>query len=103
MLSDLLIILALVLLNGFLALSELALVSASPSRLRTRVEQGAPGAAAALRLVEAPGGFLSTVQFGITLVGVVAGAVSGATLGMRLAEHLPSMGIPPALAPQGLR
>ena len=98
MIYELLIILALVFLNGFLALSELALVSASPARLRAQVEQRAPGAVAALRLVEAPGAFLSTVQFGITLVGVVAGAVSGATLGTRLAERLPSLGIPPELA-----
>ncbi len=98
MLSELFIILVLVFLNRFLALSELALVSASPARLRARVEQGVPGADAALRLVEAPGAFLSTVQFGITLVGVVAGAVSGATLGTRLAERLPDLGVPPALS-----
>jgi putative hemolysin len=100
MLFELLIIIVLVLLNGFLALSELALVSARPARLRAKAERGVRGAAPALRLVATPGAFLSPVQIGITLVGVAAGAVSGATLGTRLAEWLSATGISPTLAPK---
>ncbi|MCR8547823.1 hemolysin family protein [Salipiger sp. P9] len=98
MLADFLILLALIALNGLLAMSELAIVSARPARLRAQAARGVPGAEAALRLAETPGRFLSTVQIGITLVGVVAGAVSGATLGNRLAERLVGIGLPPAVA-----
>ncbi|MBN9889943.1 hemolysin family protein [Salipiger abyssi] len=98
MFLEILALLALISLNGLLAMSELAVVSSNPGRLRAQAEQGLPGAAAALRLTEAPGTFLSTVQIGITLVGVVAGAVSGATLGGRLAERLPALGVPPEMA-----
>jgi CBS domain containing-hemolysin-like protein len=66
----------LILLNGLFALSELAIVSARKARLKTMVDSGR--AALALKLAEEPGRFLSTVQIGITLVGVLAGAFSGA-------------------------
>lgn len=78
---ELVIVLVLVLLNGLFALSELAVVSARRPRLQALVEQGRPGARAALALSEDPGRFLSTVQIGITLVGILAGAFSGAALG----------------------
>lgn len=92
------IVLVLTLLNGFLAMSELAVVSARPARLRVMADQGSSGAATALRLAENPGRFLSSVQIGITLVGVLSGAFSGATLGARLAAALPGLGVPPPLA-----
>ena len=70
-------------LNGLFALSELSIVSARKARLKTMADSGRAGAATALRLAEDPGRFLSTVQIGITLVGILAGAFSGAALGDR--------------------
>jgi putative hemolysin len=84
MLSEILVVAALILLNGFFAMSELALVSSRPSELRRRAADGSRGARLALRLLEDPSGLLSTVQIGITLVGIIAGAYSGATLGRDL-------------------
>ena len=98
MLTEVLIVLALILLNGALALSELAIVSARPARLRPLVEAGDRGAAKALDLAADPGRFLSTVQIGITLVGVLSGALSGATLGLRLAGWLAERGVDPQWA-----
>jgi putative hemolysin len=95
---DLAVVLALVLLNGVFALSELAVVSARRSRLGVMAEAGRPGARAALALAADPGRFLSTVQIGITLVGVLAGAFSGAALGARLAGWLAGLGVPTAVA-----
>ncbi len=95
---DLAIVFALVLLNGCFALSELAIVSARRPRLRAMAEEGRAGARAALALAEDPGRFLSTVQIGITLVGVVAGAFSGATLGDALGDWLAGIGLPVGLA-----
>ena len=86
------IVVLLTLVNGFLAMSELAIVSSRPTRLRTMVEQRRRGAQTALDLQEHPGRFLSAVQIGITLVGVLSGAFSGATLGARLSDTLLSMG-----------
>jgi putative hemolysin len=71
-------ILALILLNGFFAGSELALVSARKARLRVRAEQGERGAKVALRLLENPTALLSSLQIGITLVGILTGVYSGA-------------------------
>lgn len=76
------------LLNGFFAMSELAIVSARRSRLQGMAEQGVRGASRALKLTEDPTGFLSTVQVGITLVGIFAGAYGGATLSEPLADRL---------------
>lgn len=98
MLTEILIVLALIALNGVLSMSELAIVSARPARLKPMAEAGSTGAAIALRLAEDPGRFLSTVQIGITLVGVLSGAFSGATLGARLAGFLAAEGVEPALA-----
>ncbi|MGO4406088.1 hemolysin family protein [Bosea sp. RAF48] len=86
------IVLALTIVNGLLAMSELAVVSSRPARLRVLSDQGNKGAATAIRLAEDPGRFLSTVQIGITLVGVLSGAFSGATLGARLSEWLGTQG-----------
>jgi len=85
---EILIILALVLLNGVFALSELAVVSARRARLQEYVEQGRRGAKVALDLSHQPSRFLATVQVGITLVGVMAGAFGGATLARDLTEPL---------------
>jgi putative hemolysin len=86
------IVLTLIVVNGALALSELAVVSARRSRLQMLAERGDTGAAAALDLAADPGRFLSTVQIGITLVGVLAGAFSGATLADRLGDYLETFG-----------
>ncbi len=98
MLVELLIVFVLTLVNGVLAMSELAIVSSRAARLKVLAEGGSGGAAIALRLASDPGRFLSSVQIGITLVGVLSGAFSGATLGVRMAGALVSAGMAPALA-----
>ncbi|EKF18050.1 hemolysin family protein [Nitratireductor pacificus] len=95
---EILILFVLIVFNGFMAMSELAVVSARPARLKARADQGQRGAARALALSADPGRFLSTVQIGITLVGVLSGAFSGATLGTRLSEWLIVQGIAPGIA-----
>ena len=92
MITEILVILALIVLNGVLAMSELAIVSARPARLKP-LEAKSRGARMALRLAEQPGRFLSTVQIGITAVGVLSGALSGATLGLRLQQWLQAQGM----------
>ena len=87
------IVAVLIILNGMLALSELAIVSSRPARLRALIERNVIGSRRALALASDPGKFLSTVQIGITLVGVLSGAFSGATLGQRLADWLIELGI----------
>lgn len=89
-------ILFLILLNGVLAMSEIALVAARHGRLRRRAARGDRGAQAALDLVAAPARFLATVQVGITLVGVLAGALGEASIAVRLEQALNGI---PALAP----
>ncbi|SHI43023.1 hemolysin family protein [Wenxinia saemankumensis] len=98
MIVEIVILLLLILLNGFLAMSELAVVSARPARLKVMAERGSRGASAAMRLAGDPGRFLSSVQIGITLVGVLSGAFSGATLGVRLADALVAAGAPEGAA-----
>ena len=92
--TDLLIIAGLIVLNGVFAMSELAIVSAKPARLRAKREKGSASAAVALQLASDPGKFLSTVQIGITLIGIVAGAYSGASLGEPVGERLAMLGVP---------
>lgn len=100
---ELIILFLLILFNGFMAMSELAVVSARPARLKARRDKGERGAARALALSSDPGRFLSTVQIGITLVGVLSGAFSGATLGVRLSDTLAALGVPPSIAnPAGI-
>ncbi|MCU0903786.1 MAG: hemolysin family protein [Tabrizicola sp.] len=94
MITEILVILALIVLNGVLAMSELAIVSARAGRLKT-LEAKSRGARMALRLAEHPGRFLSTVQIGITAVGVLSGALSGATLGHRLELWFVARGMDP--------
>ncbi|MCF1474656.1 HlyC/CorC family transporter [Agrobacterium vitis] len=98
MFAEIVIVVLLTILNGVLAMSELAVVSARPARLRVLAEAGHRGSAVAIRLAENPGRFLSTVQIGITLVGVLSGAFSGATLGARLTQWLLLQGMSEALA-----
>ncbi|WP_297112779.1 hemolysin family protein [uncultured Devosia sp.] len=98
MITEILIVIALILVNGALAMSELAVVSARTARLKVLAEQGNTGAATAMRLAEEPGKFLSSVQIGITLVGILSGAFSGATLGLRLTAWLEQIGVPDSIA-----
>ncbi len=95
---ELTIALVLIGFNGLFALSELAVVSSRRARLKLMAEQGRAGARAALALADDPGRFLSTVQIGITLVGILAGAFSGAALGARLSEVLSGYGLSPRFA-----
>ena len=88
MIWELLVLAFLVLLNGFFAMAELAIVSARRVRLQEMAKAGKRGAASALRLLDDLVGFLSTVQVGITLVGIGAGAYSGAIFAGPLAEQL---------------
>jgi putative hemolysin len=92
------IVIVLIVINGLLAMSELAVVSSRPARLQALSEKGISGSKRALALASDPGKFLSTVQIGITLVGVLSGAFSGATLGARLALWLVEFGVPGGLA-----
>ena len=85
---EIVIILLLVLANGIFAMSEIAVVAARKIRLQQRAEEGDHRAKAALELANAPAQFLSTVQFGITLVGVLAGAYGGARLSVPMAEFI---------------
>jgi len=93
---EVLIIFLLILLNGVFALSEIAVVSSRKARLQQRVNEGDKGAETALRLAENPNIFLSTTQVGITLIGVLSGAVGGATIADALAsqfEKIPSIAL----------
>ena len=92
--TDLLIIIGLIVLNGVFAMSELAIVSAKTSRLQQAASKGSKGAATAISLASDPGKFLSTVQIGITLVGIISGAYSGASLGGPTGERLAMLGVP---------
>ncbi len=85
---DAAIIVALIVLNGFFAMSEMAIVSSRRPRLRGLAASGVRGARTALALAENPGSFLSAVQIGITLVGIINGAYSGATLAVPVGQRL---------------
>ena len=89
---DIVLIVALIALNGVFAMSELAIVSSREARLRAMAKSGSAGAKAALVLAADPSRFLSTVQIGITLIGILAGAYSGASLGGPLSERLVAYG-----------
>ncbi len=95
---DLLLIVALIALNGVLSMSELAIVSSREARLKGLLKNGSRGAKIALELAADPGRFLSTVQIGITLIGVLAGAYSGSTLGEPVAQRLAIAGVQDPLA-----
>jgi putative hemolysin len=95
---EVMVILALILANGVFAMSEIAVVSARRARLQQRAEEGERGAAVALKLSEDPNQFLSTVQIGISLIGILAGAFGGATVARALGVALQAV---PLLAPYG--
>ncbi len=90
---DVAIIVALIALNGVFAMSELAIVSSRRPRLEAMARKGRRGARTAIELHDDPGRFLSTVQIGITLIGILAGAYSGASLGGPVADRLAFLGL----------
>jgi putative hemolysin len=94
--NEVLLIALLILVNGILAMSEAALVAARRARLQQQVNEGDQASQDALELLENPNVFLSTVQIGITLIGVLAGALGGATISEALALELARV---PALQP----
>ena len=95
---DVLLIFALIVLNGALAMGELAIVSSREARLKAMAKTGSAGARCALELAAEPGRFLSTVQSGITLIAIFAGAFSGEKLGEPTAERLQLLGLDPNTA-----
>ncbi|RZJ10453.1 MAG: HlyC/CorC family transporter [Acidovorax sp.] len=88
------ILFALILLNGLFAMSEIALVTARKARLQKQIDEGDSGAAAAVKLGEDPTRFLSTIQIGITSIGVLNGIVGEAALAAPLAAWLATLGMP---------
>ncbi|MGZ5444702.1 MAG: hemolysin family protein [Thermoanaerobaculia bacterium] len=97
---EIILIVLLVTANGIFAMAEIAIVSARKARLRSRSEEGDRRAAVALELAESPNDFLSTVQIGITLVGILAGVFGGATLAEELGAVFNTY---PWMAPHGER
>jgi putative hemolysin len=95
---DVLLLLALIGVNGVLAMSELAIVSSREARLKAMAKSGSGGAKVALDLAADPGRFLSTVQSGITLIAIFAGAFSGEKLGEPAAERMQLLGLDPQTA-----
>lgn len=96
--DEILIILALILLNGIFAMSEVALISARKSRLKTDVKKGSKSAKTALELANNPDRFLSTVQIGITLIGILTGMFSGHKIAILMGDAMLSLGIPASYA-----
>ena len=92
------LILGLAVVNGLFAMAEIAVVSSRPTRLQTLVDHNEKGADVALELASDPGRFLSTLQLGMTLVGVLSGAFSGATVGINLSQWLAGLGLPISIA-----
>jgi putative hemolysin len=92
------IIAGLIVINGVFAMSELAIVSAKTSALQAKRDGGSVSARIALELAADPGKFLSTVQIGITLISIIAGAYSGASLGQPVGERLALLGVPDDMA-----
>jgi putative hemolysin len=93
MIGDFLLLLLLVCVNGLFAMAELATFSSRPTRLKELANRGSGGARAALRLLEHPTRFLSSVQIGITLIGVLSGVYSGAHFAAPLADWLAAFGL----------
>ncbi len=91
--QEILIVLALILLNGFFSMSELAVFSSRRARLQQYARDGRSGAAVALKLLDDPTGFLSTVQVGITVIAIVSGAYGEARLAEPLAGVLTNLSI----------
>ncbi|MCE1195997.1 hemolysin family protein [bacterium] len=96
MIGELILVLALILLNGFFSLSEMAIVSSRKARLRVGADDGKKNYRLALGAAEKPGRYLSAIQVAITLIGILTGAVGGATLSRGLGAWLATI---PPLAP----
>ena len=93
--SEIITILVLIVINGLLAMSEAALVASRKARLQQQASEGNKASALAVKLIEDPNIFLSAVQIGITLIGVLSGAVGGATIAEKLAvwfQNIPYIG-----------
>lgn len=84
MVNEIFILILLILVNGFFSMTEIAVISSRKSRLQQQAEEGIKGAKTALALAEKPTHFLSTIQFGITLIGILSGAFGGATIAEEL-------------------
>lgn len=97
--DEIIIIIGLIVLNGIFAMSEVALISARKSRLSTDAKKGSKSARVALRLADDPDRFLSTIQIGITLIGILTGIYSGNKVAVEFAGILVSWGLPLAYAP----
>jgi putative hemolysin len=95
---DVAIILGLIALNGVFAMSELAIISSRRPRLEAMARKGSGGARIALDVAGDPGKFLSTVQIGITLISILSGAYSGASLGKPVGAELAVLGVPAEIA-----
>lgn len=98
MLGEIGLILALILLNGFFSLAEMALVSSRKARLRHEAESGKPAYRLALKTAEDPSKFLSSIQIAITLIGVLTGAIGGATVAKGLESYFSGLGASEAFA-----
>ncbi len=85
---EILFLFLLLIINGVFAMSEIALISSRKIRLQQMAKEGDAGAKAALEISETPNRFLSTVQIGITLIGIMAGAIGGATLHRQISHHI---------------
>ena len=96
--DDLFIIIGLILLNGIFSMSEVALISARKSKLTSDARNGNRNASTALELANEPDRFLSTVQIGITLIGILTGLFSGATIATELGNWLAQHGVAPKIA-----
>lgn len=96
--DDILIIIALILINGVFSMAEIAVISARRSRLAAEARHGSRGARTALRLADDPDRFLSTIQIGITLIGILTGLFSGAALAGDVGAMLQRCGLAPKTA-----
>ena len=96
--DDILIIICLIVLNGVFSMSEVALISARKSKLSADAKHGNRKAAIALDLAERPDRFLSTIQIGITLIGILTGLFSGATLANDVGNYLITLGLPASIS-----
>lgn len=96
--SEIFIIIGLILLNGVFAMSEIALISARKSSLTTDAKKGSKSAQTALKLANEPDRFLSTIQIGITLIGILTGIYSGNTIAVTFGEMMRDWGIPASYA-----
>ena len=95
---EIFIILLLILLNGLFSMSEVSLINSRKSSLQVDAKRGSKTAKTVLDLIENPTNFLSTVQIGITLVGILTGMFSGASVAVDLAEVMQGWGMKSSVA-----